>query len=199
MVITIDFIKNSFLKYNQKYFNNELLTPAFAINRRKSILGSMSWETNYFGETFTIAISKYYDRSAKEFDNTIIHEMIHLYIRQNKLKDTSSHGKLFKSIAKRINKDGWNIQAYDSVLMAKSQYNTRQEIHIFITTFKFRKFLFTCKKKYAPSFKSWLENNNKKFEYFVSNDGSKYGVFPMCRTNICGMYLNNEQYEYYKQ
>lgn len=36
-------------------------------------------------------------------DNVLVHEMIHQYIIQNKIKDTRSHGKVFKSFMTRIN------------------------------------------------------------------------------------------------
>ena len=36
-------------------------------------------------------------------DSVIVHEMIHQYIIQNKIKDTSTHGNVFKSFMTRIN------------------------------------------------------------------------------------------------
>lgn len=36
-------------------------------------------------------------------DNIIVHEMIHQFIIQNNLKDTSAHGRLFKGLMNRIN------------------------------------------------------------------------------------------------
>ena len=36
-------------------------------------------------------------------DNVLVHEMIHQYIIQNGIKDTSAHGKIFKEFMSRIN------------------------------------------------------------------------------------------------
>lgn len=47
-------------------------------------------------------------RNSEDFDpifldSLLVHEMIHQYIYQNGLKDTSTHGRLFKSFKDRIN------------------------------------------------------------------------------------------------
>lgn len=39
----------------------------------------------------------------KYLDSLIVHETIHQYIIQNQLKDTSTHGRLFRSFMKKIN------------------------------------------------------------------------------------------------
>lgn len=38
-------------------------------------------------------------------DSTLVHEMIHQYIVQNKIKDSSSHGKVFRSFMQKINNE----------------------------------------------------------------------------------------------
>ena len=43
------------------------------------------------------------DFQAQFIDNVLVHEMIHQYIIQNDLKDTSPHGRLFKVFMYRIN------------------------------------------------------------------------------------------------
>lgn len=43
------------------------------------------------------------DMSEREIDDTLVHEMIHQYMYQNSLPDTSTHGKLFKDFMRRIN------------------------------------------------------------------------------------------------
>jgi len=46
---------------------------------------------------FLIEISIRRDLPEEEYNNTIVHEMIHYYIMCNNLKDTSPHGILFKT------------------------------------------------------------------------------------------------------
>lgn len=43
------------------------------------------------------------DMTVKEIDDILVHEMIHQYIFQNDLPDTSTHGRLFKDFMQRIN------------------------------------------------------------------------------------------------
>lgn len=43
------------------------------------------------------------DFEEKFLDSILVHEMIHQYIIQNKIKDSSPHGKIFREYMKRIN------------------------------------------------------------------------------------------------
>ena len=43
-------------------------------------------------------------RSVREIDEILVHEMIHQYIIQNSIPDTSNHGRTFKDYMLRINK-----------------------------------------------------------------------------------------------
>lgn len=44
------------------------------------------------------------DMSEREIDDTLVHEMIHQYIIQNGIHDTSAHGRTFKDYMQRVNK-----------------------------------------------------------------------------------------------
>ena len=114
MTLTISYISEKFEKYNNLYFNGSLKTPKFKISNSKRVLGtlSISKRLNFYGgytKEHTISISKYYDRTEKQYDNTLIHEMIHLYISQNDIIDNGSHGRRFKAECARINKYGWDL------------------------------------------------------------------------------------------
>ena len=114
MTLTISYISEKFEKYNNLYFNGSLKTPKFKISNSKRALGTLciSRRLNFYGgytKEHTISISKYYDRTEKQYDNTLIHEMIHLYISQNDIIDNGSHGRHFKAECARINKYGWDL------------------------------------------------------------------------------------------
>ena len=109
MVLTIKFIENSFDKYNVLYFNGLLKKPIFKITNSKRRLGSLGTRYLPFKNEYTLSVSKYYDRTEKQYDNTIIHEMIHLYIDQMGIVDNGSHGRVFKQHCARINQYGWNL------------------------------------------------------------------------------------------
>lgn len=51
-----------------------------------------------------VIYQQYPDITVREIDDTLVHEMIHQYIRQSMLRDTSTHGKLFRRFMKQINK-----------------------------------------------------------------------------------------------
>jgi hypothetical protein len=111
MNLTIAYLKNQFNKYNTEYFNGVLPDIKIEISRTKKALGQFV----YIAKTNTplsIRISKYYDRTPIDIDQTLIHEMIHYYICFMGMKDTSSHGMIFMNMAREINeKSNFNIAA----------------------------------------------------------------------------------------
>ncbi|MCI6489177.1 MAG: SprT-like domain-containing protein, partial [Prevotella sp.] len=65
---------------------------------------------------FTIRISTYYECSEREYQETLLHEMIHYYIAYKNISDTSSHGKVFRQIMQQLNNEhGWNITITSSM------------------------------------------------------------------------------------
>ncbi len=50
-----------------------------------------------------IMYQQYPDLSQQEIDDTLVHEMIHQYIYQNNIIDSSTHGKVFLNFMRRIN------------------------------------------------------------------------------------------------
>lgn len=66
--------------------------------RKRNMLGQMVCSN------FRIYISRRYDLPQEQVEDTLIHEMIHLYIAYNNLKDTSTHGDRFKYHMNLINR-----------------------------------------------------------------------------------------------
>jgi hypothetical protein len=110
MNITIAEIEEQFNKWNGIIFNDELPTPHFELCHTKSFLGQFQWREVLGTRTYKIRISNFYDRPFEYFVDTIVHEMLHYYIKYNNIKDTSSHGRVWKKYAADINKKyGLNI------------------------------------------------------------------------------------------
>ena len=103
MIITIDEIKSVFDEYNKKAFNNELPLPMFELMETKSLLGQFRTRRIMGEKVYIIRISKYFDRAFEGYRNTIVHEMLHYYIRFKGIKDSSSHGYQWKKYAAQLN------------------------------------------------------------------------------------------------
>lgn len=102
------------------------------------MLGSVRYrkERKLFGgikySDITLSISAYYDFEQEELDDTILHEMIHLWIICSKSGDDSSHGLLFRSIMNDINQRfGRNITiSHKGSLKQTAQRNVQSIIAV---------------------------------------------------------------------
>ena len=114
MQINTEWIAVNFDRFNKDYFGGRLTPPKFSVNNARTRLGSMAfkWKRSLLKREsydYIIRLSNYYDIPEVEFQNVLLHEMIHYYIAVNRFKDDSVHGTMFRSIAQRINKQGWNV------------------------------------------------------------------------------------------
>ncbi len=121
MQVSTDWIEKHFHTYNRDYFGGALTPPRFIVGNARLRLGSMSHRVQKkprgnrssksvrTEDTYTIMMSNYYDLPERTYQETLLHEMIHLYIAQQRIKDTSAHGEVFQRWMKEINSHGWNI------------------------------------------------------------------------------------------
>ena len=209
MALTLDFIKEQFNVINRKHFNNGLLTPRFEITHVKSYLGQYHWKYSYDSRIFidsVIRISDMFDRSDADIINTIAHESIHLYIRQNKIKDTGPHhGRVFNSIADRLNREGgFHIARTDSVVGCGLRDKTNKEVY-YIACFKSgnsgKYFIFSMNMKYVQYYLSVFQGYPSHYQnviVFTSTDDKKFAHFPKCHKGVRGFYVTEEEYNRYK-
>ena len=114
MQIDTEWLAVNFDRFNKDYFGGKLTPPKFSVNNARTRLGSMAfkWKRSLLKREsydYVIRLSNYYDIPEVEFQNVLLHEMIHYYISVNRFKDDSIHGTMFRSIAQRINKQGWHV------------------------------------------------------------------------------------------
>ena len=113
MIPTIEYIQARFDEYNARFFEGALPPVPIKLSHARTFLGKLTFRrhrTWLFGatrnENFTLRINAKMDLPEELIEDTILHEMIHYYIAVNQLRDTSSHGRLFRREMARINADG---------------------------------------------------------------------------------------------
>ena len=102
-MITIRQLQAHFNLFNEKYFNNSLPVVDIKYCNSKSYVGIFNPNKNKNGR-FTIKISQYYELPIIEIENTLIHEMIHLWQWVNNYRDV--HGSSFIKKMNEINSIG---------------------------------------------------------------------------------------------
>lgn len=214
MTLTISYISEKFEKYNNLYFNGSLKTPKFKISNSKRALGtlSISRRLNFYGEytkEHTISISKYYDRTEKQYDNTLIHEMIHLYISQNDIIDNGSHGRHFKAECARINKYGWELSRTTDISGWKLSEEAQKRLDNKLSNATYSvivyqmydtdntQFIFRVAKGKELTYYNHLKYtcNAAKVKYFKSNDNI-FESLPTCRCRIRGRRIDKNDMAY---
>lgn len=109
MVATIEYITQKFEEYNRLIFNSEL--PALPILPSKACSYLGRYECDIRRRAFKspecynhrIRINTVVDFPENEIEDILIHEMIHYYISFKGLRDTSTHGQIFRQMMADIN------------------------------------------------------------------------------------------------
>ena len=197
--LTTTYLEQKFNEFNSVYFKGELNKPTLVIFKSKRLNGQYSWKYNLKGELIksVIRISNYYKRSEFDFCNTLIHEMIHLYIRQNNIKDTRPHhGRVFYSIANRINKEGgWDIQRCNS--NKGNESNVKQDFVVASFEQRGRRFVFVINKKkvgyYINRFERYAHYYINPIIFKTSNT-KEFSNYCVCRSSVRGFYKNLDEF-----
>lgn len=125
VVIDEAWLHASFDTFNRLYFDNALPRPRLSLSQSRTRLGSMSckhkltWR-GYKSYQYAIHVSTYYNQTERQYQNVLLHEMIHYYIAYKGIVDTSPHGKIFRQMMKNLNeKYGWEISVSSRISEAK--------------------------------------------------------------------------------
>ncbi len=109
MIPTIEYIEQKFREYNAAIFNSELVPLPIKLSRARTFVGITSYKRKrklLGGERkydFSLRFSTCFDLTESEWDDVIIHEMIHYYIGSRQIRDTSAHGAVFRKMMTDIN------------------------------------------------------------------------------------------------
>ncbi len=120
MIVTIEWMEEWFRRFDHDYFGGKLPVPELGLTRAKTRLGQLSFKratrwgrTKYYD--FKLSMSTYYDMTDRQAKSVLLHEMIHYIIGYTGLKDTSSHGIVFRGMMDNLNrKYGWDIRVMTS-------------------------------------------------------------------------------------
>lgn len=97
ITITKELLSDWFKKFNRLYFNGKIKRePNYVITKTTSILGMFK------PSTWTINISTAYIRSERNYINTFLHELCHLYVREKYGYHVQHHGVEWKEVADMI-------------------------------------------------------------------------------------------------
>lgn len=106
---TLPYIQQKFDEFNRLCFDGLLPPIPIVLSHAKTYLGVCAYKTkrdllmrkrHY---DFRLRISTCFDLPEEVIEDTILHEMIHYHIAFNHLKDTSTHGSLFRQMMNDFN------------------------------------------------------------------------------------------------
>lgn len=109
MIPTLAFLTERFARFNRELFSGTLPTPTFRLTHARTYLGNMRCQRRRTllgrvrATAFVLSLSTAHDLGEQEWEDTVIHEMIHLYIFANNLRDDAPHGTLFRRMMLQIN------------------------------------------------------------------------------------------------
>lgn len=128
MVANIQNMQLAFNECNEKYFEGKLPFPQFELLHSFRTCGyfDCDYEQGWFSRTlynFRISMTDYYDFTPRQFEDILVHEMIHYYLAYFGIDKSLGHGREFKKMAKRLNQTyGLNITKTLDI----SQYKKRK-------------------------------------------------------------------------
>ena len=134
-------------------------------------------------------------RSVREIDEILVHEMIHQYIIQNSIPDTSNHGRTFKDYMLRINKtfpDELNITVRGKAPIATGPGS---KTHQLIVVSMYDGTCYCCRIMPAklPQFLKLVMKNKKAGEFkdymHCESDDMYFNSIRACRTRLHGLRL----------
>ncbi|MBQ3827320.1 MAG: SprT-like domain-containing protein [Prevotella sp.] len=140
---TLQHLELQYNVLNKQCFQGQLPTVRIQLSKARTYLGQLGYKRRrkFLGGweyyDYVIRISTRLDQTGEEVTDTLLHEMIHLYIAVNHLKDSSSHGPLFRQIMNEINsRYGRHITISHHRTKEELEQDTQQRMHLLcVSTF----------------------------------------------------------------
>lgn len=103
MYINLDFAKRTFDRFNRTIFQGKLPVPSFELAHATTFLGQYKCLRERGRLVHMLRFSSVLQLEERDWEDIVIHEMIHFYIAYFHLKDSTAHGPLFKRFMDEIN------------------------------------------------------------------------------------------------
>lgn len=108
MIPDLPFLRETFAHFNTIIFGASLPEPRFVLTKARTFRGKLSWRRSSLlrgrrPRDFELRLSTIFDLPQREWEDVVIHEMIHLHIASRGMRDSSPHGTLFRETMERIN------------------------------------------------------------------------------------------------
>ena len=110
MTANEEFVRDTFVRFNAELFKSELPMPRIRLSRASSFLGKLQYKVQRRGfgrkptySDYALIFSTLYDLPQSEWEDVVIHEMIHYMLMLRGIEDSSAHGTHFKSTMNEIN------------------------------------------------------------------------------------------------
>ncbi len=193
MELTAKILREWFVQFNAEYFDDQLPLPQLVVSNARTQLGLFRCRrvrkgpfSGYVLADFTIKVSEFYQLEEREYQQTLLHEMIHYYIAYTGARDSSPHGQLFHQHAKRINRQGgWNITVSERrrQLAVREKNVRRQSLLFLIRTSDNRFFVSVVNPNYRNFLARQAQRSPEIAEYsFVVSNESQYSSWPQCQS-----------------
>lgn len=139
---SVEYLQERFSQFNDIYFGGGLPTAKIRVTNAKTYMGNCRCKSKIVGLKrvyfdFVISISARLDLPEQEVEDTLLHEMIHLQIFSSGVRDTSTHGQLFRTKMAQINATGRHLTISHKATEAERVMDTTLRQHIIcVTTLK---------------------------------------------------------------
>lgn len=142
-----------------------------------------------------ILYRKSQDMSVREVDETLVHEMIHQYIIQNGIHDTSAHGRAFRDYMRRVNAafpGELNITVRGKMPVTEGPGSKTHQL-IVVSMYDGTSYCCRIMPAKLPQFLKLVRKNKKTGEFkdymHCESDDMYFNSIRACRTRLHGLRL----------
>lgn len=189
MRATLTFVRECYARFNAECFASALPPVTLRLSSSLRTLGSLRHPRTVTDATtpadFTLSVSNRLDMERSIIEDTVIHELIHLYILWFRLRDRSAHGPVFRQMMQAINRrHGRHVTvSHRCSETEKASDRLRRHRIVIVSLFEGTRCVTVCTPAYAPRIISASAMLPGVFtEGIYSSDDPVFAHYPSSRT-----------------